>query len=82
MTAPARARRRRILSPLTRRILFLNLIGPALLGVGLLYLDEYRDGLIEAQRAPHAAPLRLLVSGIVNVPDTKALASALSAAAG
>jgi hypothetical protein len=40
------------------------------------------DGLIEAQRAPHAAPVRLLVSAIMNVPDTKALASALSAAAG
>lgn len=40
------------------------------------------DGLIEAQGTPHAAPLRLLVSAMMNVPDTKALASALRAAAG
>ena len=40
------------------------------------------DGLIEVQGMPHAAPLRLLVSAIMNVPDTKALASALRAAAG
>lgn len=40
------------------------------------------DGLIEAQGTPHAAPLRLLVSAVMNVPDTKALASVLKAAAG
>ena len=64
MTAPARARRRRILSPLTRRILFLNLIGPALLGVGLLYLDEYRDGLIEAQRAALRVQARIVATAL------------------
>jgi two-component system sensor histidine kinase ChvG len=64
MTAPARARRRRILSPLTRRILFLNLIGPALLGVGLLYLDEYRDGLIEAQRAALRMQARIVATAL------------------
>ena len=64
MTAPARARRRRILSPLTRRILFLNLIGPALLGVGLLYLDEYRDGLIQAQRAALRVQARIVATAL------------------
>ena len=39
------------------------------------------DGLIEAQGTPHAAPLRLLVSAMMNIPDTEALASALRAAA-
>jgi len=40
------------------------------------------DGLIEAQGTPRAAPLRLLVTAIVNVPDTKALALALRRATG
>ncbi len=39
-------RRRRFGSPLTRRILAINLITPALLVVGILYLDQYRSGLI------------------------------------
>lgn len=43
-----RARRRR-LSPLTRRIAFLNSIPLAILVVGLLYLDDYRRSLIDAQ---------------------------------
>jgi two-component system sensor histidine kinase ChvG len=41
--------KRRLLSPLTRRILAINLVAPALLVAGLLYVDEYRDALVEAQ---------------------------------
>ena len=49
--APAgrcRRRRRGRLSPLTRRILAINVLAPVLLVVALLYLDQYRAGLLDA----------------------------------
>ena len=48
---PARRRsgRGRFLSPLTRRILAINLVAPVLLVAGLLYLDQYRAALIESR---------------------------------
>lgn len=48
--AAPRFRRRRF-SLLTRRILFLNLLAPVLLVVGLLYLDDYRRSLIASEFA-------------------------------
>jgi two-component system, OmpR family, sensor histidine kinase ChvG len=42
-------RRRRFLSPLTRRILLLNALAIAIPVVGLLYLDAYRNSLIESE---------------------------------
>ncbi len=42
-------RSRRLLSPLTRRILAVNILALALLGGGLLYLGEYRNNLIDAE---------------------------------
>ncbi|MGO8916263.1 MAG: stimulus-sensing domain-containing protein [Stellaceae bacterium] len=48
--APATmARRRRRLSPLTRRILAVNVLALGLLGLGLLYLGEYQQSLVDAQ---------------------------------
>jgi len=47
-TTPLRRRRRR-LSPLTRRILAVNVLALGLLGLGLLYLGEYQQGLVDAQ---------------------------------
>ncbi len=38
-----------IFSSLTRRILFLNLAGLGVLVVGILYLNQFRDGLIDAR---------------------------------
>ncbi len=46
---PARAMRRRRFSPLTRRILLLNMAAPFVLVAGLLYLDDYRQSLIESE---------------------------------
>ena len=46
---PVPRRRRRILSPLTRRILAVNVLALAIPVVGLLYLGTYRDRLIEAE---------------------------------
>ena len=48
-SAPSRhVRRRGPLSPLTRRILAINALAPALLVVALLYLDQYQAGLVDA----------------------------------
>ena len=50
--APRRAlalRRRRRLSPLTRRILAVNVLALGLLGLGLLYLGEYQQTLVSTQ---------------------------------
>ncbi len=47
--AAARPRRRPRLSPLTRRILAVNVLALGLLGFGLLYLGEYQLSLVAAQ---------------------------------
>ena len=41
--------RRRWVSPLLRRILLLNALPPALLAAGMLYLDQYQNGLLAAE---------------------------------
>ncbi|MGE5546892.1 MAG: stimulus-sensing domain-containing protein [Solirubrobacterales bacterium] len=46
-----RRRWRPMASPLTRRILAVNLVAPVLLVVGLFYLDLYKQGLIQAELA-------------------------------
>lgn len=46
---PGKDRPRRLISPLTRRILAVNILALALLGGGLLYLGEYRNNLIDAE---------------------------------
>ena len=48
---PARRFRQRWVSPLLRRILLVNALPLALLVVALLYLDQYQNGLLEAQVA-------------------------------
>src|SRR5690606_31940290 len=53
--APPARRRRRLsrhwLSPLTRRILALNVLSLLIPVVGLLYLDQYREGLVQTELA-------------------------------
>lgn len=46
---PGTPGRQPLLSPLTRRILAVNLIAPLLLLVGLLYLDEYEQALLSTE---------------------------------
>ncbi len=43
------ARRRRLISPLTRRILYINIAALLVLVAGLLYLGRYQENLIEAE---------------------------------
>ena len=47
--SPARLRRTRWVSPLLRRVLLVNFVPLALLLAALLYLDQYQDGLLEAE---------------------------------
>ncbi len=47
----SRAGHRRAFSPLTARILALNILALGILVGGLLYLGDYRQGLIEAERS-------------------------------
>jgi two-component system sensor histidine kinase ChvG len=46
---PLRRFRQRWVSPLLRRILMVNALPLALLVVALLYLDQYQNGLLEAE---------------------------------
>jgi two-component system sensor histidine kinase ChvG len=48
-TAPKKRFRQRWVSPLLRRILLVNALPLAMLVVALLYLDQYQNGLLEAQ---------------------------------
>ena len=48
---PRRPRRRGAFSPITRRILAINLLALLIVVAGLLYLDAYRRGLIDAKIA-------------------------------
>ncbi len=48
-TGPSKRFRQRWVSPLLRRILLVNALPLALLVVALLYLDQYQNGLLEAQ---------------------------------
>lgn len=47
--APVPSGRRRLISPLMRRILLVNALPLALLLAGLLYLDQYQSGLLSAK---------------------------------
>lgn len=44
-----RGRRRRFISPLALPILAINVVAPALLVAALLYVDQYRTGLVQAE---------------------------------
>lgn len=49
LAPPRRRARRGRLSPLTRRILAVNVLALGLLGLGMLYLGEYKESLVETQ---------------------------------
>jgi two-component system sensor histidine kinase ChvG len=68
-----RRRRRRRLSPLTRRILALNVLAIAIPVAGLLYLGDYRDDLVNSQLASLRTQAQLFAgalgtSGVVTGP--------------
>ena len=60
-----RSRRWRPLSsPLTRRILAVNLLAPVILVCGLLYLDRYRSGLIRTELAGLATQAEMIAGAV------------------
>jgi len=73
---PTRDGRRRI-SPLLRRILFVNAVAPALLAASLLYLDEYQNGLLSAEVEALRTQARIYAGGIaeaaVRLQDDRAV---------
>ncbi|MFZ6762553.1 stimulus-sensing domain-containing protein [Pseudoroseomonas sp. WGS1072] len=69
--------RRRRMSPLLRRILFVNAVAPALLAASLLYLDQYQTGLLSAEVEALRTQARIYAAGIaeaaVRVQDDRAV---------
>ena len=49
--SPITRRRRRLISPITRRILAINVLALGFLGAGILYLDQYKENLIQTELA-------------------------------
>ena len=72
-----RGRLRRLFSPLTLRILAVNLTAPVLLVLGLLFLDQYEDTLIAAElddlRTHGEVIAASIGEGAVIVSDTDAI---------
>ena len=65
MPVPARKRRRRFgISPITLRILAVNLLALGFLFAGMLYLDEYRRGLITAELATMRSEANLFAAAV------------------
>lgn len=59
-----RRRRRPWLSPLTRRILAVNLVAPALLAVGMLYLDQYEEALVSGETQALRTQAELIAAAV------------------
>lgn len=62
--ARPRRRRRRFFSPLARGMLLVNLIGPAMLVIGLLYLEDYESRLIDSEIDILEAQARLIAQAL------------------
>ena len=58
------AQKRRAISPITRRILAVNVLALAVLVLGLLYVGEYRDGLIESETGALASQAELVAGAL------------------
>ncbi|MEA2844823.1 MAG: two-component system, OmpR family, sensor histidine kinase ChvG, partial [Rhodospirillaceae bacterium] len=69
--SPSLLRRRRSAtrrhSPLTRRILLLNIVPVALLTLGAIYLSDYEEELIDAELASLAVQGEMVAAGISEV---------------
>src|SRR5690606_34857223 len=61
---PARATRRRRFSPLTRRILALNMLPLALLAGGVIFLGQYEDELIEGELSALRVQAEMVAAGL------------------
>jgi two-component system sensor histidine kinase ChvG len=66
-TVLRRRRQMRRHSPLTRRILLLNIVPVALLALGAVYLSDYEDELIDAELASLLVQGEMVAAGIAEV---------------
>jgi two-component system sensor histidine kinase ChvG len=66
-TVLRRRRQSRRHSPLTRRILLLNIVPVALLALGAVYLSDYEDELIDAELASLLVQGEMVAAGIAEV---------------
>src|SRR5690242_16323187 len=66
-TVRRRRRSSRRYSPLTRRILLLNIVPVALLALGAVYLSDYEDELIDAELASLLVQGEMVAAGIAEV---------------
>ena len=64
MSTVGRGGKRRRVSPLTLRILAVNVLALALLMAGLLYLGRYQDRLIQAETEALATEARIFASAL------------------
>ena len=63
-------RRHRLISPITRRILAINMLALGLLVAGILYLDEYKKNLIAAELAALATQAEMFAIALSEAPVT------------
>lgn len=66
----SRRRRERLISPITRRILAINMLALGLLVAGILYLDEYKDNLIEAELSALATQAEMFAVALSETPNS------------
>ena len=63
--------RPRLISPITRRILAINMLALGLLVAGILYLDEYKDNLIDAELAALATQAEMFAVALSESPSSE-----------
>ncbi len=66
---PAAPRRRRLTSPIIRRILAVNILALAILVAGLLYLGQYRESLIASELAALRVHAEMLAAALGESAD-------------
>ena len=69
---PAAPRQRqRLISPITRRILAINMLALGLLVAGILYLDEYKNNLIDAELSSLATQAEMFAVALSESPSSE-----------
>ena len=66
-------RRERLISPITRRILAINMLALGLLVAGILYLDEYKDNLINTELSALSTQAEMFAVALSETPSTDAI---------
>ncbi len=62
--------KKRLVSPITRRILAVNILALVFLGAGILYLDEYKNNLINAELLALSTQAEMFAIALSEAPAT------------